>query len=186
MASPYVNFLSYNSTGMNEIKAKWIKDLVNVTNASFIGVQEHFKTVNLENSFDNLFPEHNHHIEPGVREAGQDNGRAKGGLLQLIQKSLDIKVTKIRCEHFRIQAQLLSFPNITLLWINAYFPTDNQTITDDSSDLVETCSAIEKLMDETNFTDVIIQGDFNWDNSRESRHSIYMREFTQRIGLQSV
>ena len=171
---------------MNDIKAKWIKDISKTTNSSFIGVQEHFKTVNLENSFDNWFSEYKQSITPGHRAIGQDSGRAKGGLLQLIQKNLDIKVRVIKCKHFRVQAQLLVFPNITLLWMNVYFPTDNRALNIDTTELVEVTNAIENVMDNTEFTDVIIQGDINWDNSRQSGHSMYMREFTQRIGLMSV
>ena len=121
---------------MNDIKAKWIRDLYLTTDASFIGVQEHFKTVNLEKSFDNWFPEHKHSVEPGHRESEQDNSRAKGGLLQLIKKAFDIKVKVMKCEHFRIQAQLIYFQNITLSWINVYLPTDSQTLTGDTTELV--------------------------------------------------
>ena len=60
MTSPNMNFISYNSTGMNDMKAKWISDLLVTTGASFLGVQEHFKTINLEKSFDNWFPEYKH------------------------------------------------------------------------------------------------------------------------------
>ena len=51
MVNPYANFLSYNSTGINDVKAKWIRDLYMTTDASFVGVQEHFKTVNIDKSF---------------------------------------------------------------------------------------------------------------------------------------
>ena len=128
MASLLVHFPSYNSTGMNDIKAKWIKDISEITNASFIGVQEHFKTVNLENSFDNWFPEHKQHIKSGHREIGQSSGRAKGGLLQLIKKTLDIKVRAIKCENFRIQAQLLFFSNITYYGLIHIFLQTTKTI----------------------------------------------------------
>jgi hypothetical protein len=43
MAKNYVNFLSYNSTGLNEAKIKWIQDLIKTTDSSFIGTQEHLR-----------------------------------------------------------------------------------------------------------------------------------------------
>ena len=123
---------------------------------------------------------------PGHRDSGQDRGRPKGGLAQLINRTLDIKVTTINCDNFRLQAQLIVFPNITLLWINVYFPTDSQNLNADTTELVTTLKAIETIMDTCNFSDVLIQGDFNWDNKRDSGHSMVMRDFTDRIGLKSV
>ena len=61
------------------------------TGASFVGIQEHFKTVNIDKSFSQWFPEHTCHVKPGHRESGQEGGRAKGGLAQLIKKSHDIQ-----------------------------------------------------------------------------------------------
>ena len=43
MATPTVNFISYNSTGLNAAKITWINDLMTTVNAHFCGVQEHFK-----------------------------------------------------------------------------------------------------------------------------------------------
>ena len=104
MVNPFVNFLSYNSTGINDMKAKWIRDLYQTTDASFIGIQEHFKTVNIDKSFPQWFPEHRCYVKPGHRETGQDNGRAKGGLAQLAKKTHDIKIKNVRCDNYRLQA----------------------------------------------------------------------------------
>ena len=60
------------------------------------------------------------------------------------------------------------------------------TIDIDPTELMETTNAIENVMDKTEFSDVIIQGDLNWDDRRQSGHSVHMREFIQRIGLKSV
>ena len=54
MATPTVNFISYNSTGINSIKTSWIRDLCKVTNANFLGIQEHFKS---SKSVDKFFKE---------------------------------------------------------------------------------------------------------------------------------
>ena len=44
MSIPSVNFISYNSTGINSVKTKWIRELCNfVTDSSYICIQEHFK-----------------------------------------------------------------------------------------------------------------------------------------------
>ena len=168
------------------MKAKWIQDLYKTTDASFIGIQELFKTVNLNKSFLNWFPEHNCYVEPGNRETRQDNGRAKGGLAQLIKKSHDIQVQNVRSDSYRIQAQLLKLPRTNLRWFNVYFPTDTQIQYIEPGELVEVTQALENIMDKTEFDDVLIQGDLNWDNRRDSGHSIIMRDFLERIGLKSV
>ena len=36
-------FLSYNSTGLNSVKTKWIRDIVKLTKSDYISIQEHFK-----------------------------------------------------------------------------------------------------------------------------------------------
>lgn len=159
------------------MKAKWIQDLYKTTDASFIGIQELFKTVNLNKSFLNWFPEHNCYVEPGNRETRQDNGRAKGGLAQLIKKSHDIQVQNVRSDSYRIQAQLLKLPRTNLRWFNVYFPTDTQIQYIEPGELVEVTQALENIMDKTEFDDVLIQGDLNWDNRRDSGHSIIMRNF---------
>ena len=63
-------FVSYNSTGMNSVKTKWIRDLINVTNADFISVQEHFKmTKSLEKYFCDEFPNNSSFVVRLVNQA---------------------------------------------------------------------------------------------------------------------
>ena len=40
-------FLSYNSTGLNTVKTKWIRDIIQVTKSDFTAVQECFKRLKL-------------------------------------------------------------------------------------------------------------------------------------------
>ena len=65
---------------------------------------------------------------PAYRESGQDCGRAKGGLAQLVSKNVSVRKQRISTKSWRLQAQLLHFGGYRLLWINAYFPTDPQTV----------------------------------------------------------
>ena len=43
MTTPAVKFLSFNSTGLDTIKAKWLRDLLKVACVDFCSLQEHFK-----------------------------------------------------------------------------------------------------------------------------------------------
>ena len=82
MVIPTVNFLSYNSTGLDSIKADFIRNLYNVTKCDFISIQEHFKkTKSIDKFFTNSFPDQISYIIPGFREKDQDSGRPKGGKL---------------------------------------------------------------------------------------------------------
>ena len=169
MAQQFVSFLSYNSIGINEAKFKWINDLIATTNSSFIGIQEHFrKSKTTEDLFVKNFPTNKCHIQLGHRASGQETGRPKGGLAHLSCKKLNIKTRSINIDNFRIQAQVLEFPASKLLWLNTYFPTDPQLLNFDDTELLETLRDIEKIMDDTEYDDVILAGDINWDNRRNS------------------
>ena len=129
MATSTVNFISYNSTGLDTVKTKWVRDLSDTTNTPFIGIQEHFKSnKNTEKYFQDQFPSFNSHVTPGFREPGINAGRPKGGLAQLIDKRFKMIKNKISVNNSRVQAQILQLPTTHLLWINAYFPTDSGAI----------------------------------------------------------
>ena len=50
-------FISYNSTGFSTIKTKWLRELIDLTKADFISVQEHFKkTKSIDKYFADEFP----------------------------------------------------------------------------------------------------------------------------------
>ena len=160
MTTPTVNFLSYNSTGLDTVKSAWINDLCKVTKTDYFGLQEHFKK-NIGSYFKEQFCNFNSYVLPAVRNQDQDSGRAKGGLAQLSSKKFQAKIVRISTKLFRVQAQVIHFPSTHLLWINCYFPTDPQTIQFDNVDLSEVLSEIESVMDTTEFDDVILAGDFN-------------------------
>ena len=82
MARPIVKFMSYNSTGLNNVKCKWISDLMQTCDISFCGIQEHFKkTRSLMSFFKTAFPEFNTSVQPGHREERRDTGRAQGAVV---------------------------------------------------------------------------------------------------------
>ena len=167
MATSTVTFLSYNSTGMNTLKTKWICDLINVTDASYIQIQEHLKRNKaIEKYFIDQFPDHNSFINPGHRDKYQDQGRPMGGLAQLSRSNLDVKTNRVKCDNFRVQAQVLTFAKVKLLWINAYMPTDPQLINYDETELLTILHEIEKIIENTEFDEIVFGADFNWDRSR--------------------
>ena len=108
MARSTVNFMSYNSTGLNTIKSDWIRDLIKTCDIQLFQLQEHFKkTKTLEKFFKDEFPLCDSYVIPAYREPGKDSERAKGGLAQLSSSNLDIKRDIINTSSWRLQAQIM-------------------------------------------------------------------------------
>ena len=185
MTPPTVNFLSYNSTGLDTIKSAWIRDISKVTSTDFCSVQEHFKKT-VGSYFKEQFSNFSNYVVPAVRNQDQDSGRAKGGLAQLSSKKLKLKIVRIPTKSFRIQAQVIIFPNTKLLWMNTYMPNDPLTIQFDDEELNEILREVENVLDNSEFDDVIWAGDLNWDKSRTTGFSERIKTFTERLGFVSV
>ena len=185
MADPSVNFLSYNGTGLDSIKARWLRELFKVTNIDFCSIQEHFKK-NKGSFFKDNFDNFDTFFTPAYHEKERDSGRAKGGLAQLSSTKYKVKTVRIPTKNFRLQAQILHFPNTVLLWINSYLPTDPLTMRFNDEELLEVLREVEDIMDRTEFDNVLWGGDLNWDPLRDTGFSETMSRFMDKIGLVSV
>ena len=178
-------FLSYNSTGLNTMKTMWIRDLIALTNADFVSVQEHFKKrKSIEKFFSDEFPNSHSFIVPGHR--GQELGRPKGGLAMLSNKGKNVRKCRVSTNSFRIQAQVLMLPNSRLLWINCYMPVDPHTIMYNDEELLIVLREAENIMDTSDYDDVIWIGDFNWDRARNSGFAHILENFVSRSCLKDV
>ena len=107
-----------------------------MTNIDFCSIQEHFKK-NKGSFFKDNFNNFDTSFTPAYREKERDSGRAKGGLAQLSSTKYKVKTVKIPTKNFRLQAQILHFPNTVLLWINSYLPTDPLTVRFNDEELAE-------------------------------------------------
>ena len=187
MARSTLNFMSYNSTGLDTVKADWIKDLINTCDIDLLQIQEHFKsTKSVDTFFKKQFSNNDSYVIPAHREAFQDSGRAKGGLAELSAKHLNIKKERIKTKSWRLQAQILHIENYRLMWINCYFPTDPQTIQYNEAELFLVLTEIENILDSSSFDDCILGGDFNFDKRRVSGFVTAVSEFLDRVGVSSV
>ena len=125
-------------------------------------MQEHFrKSKTIDRYFKTQFPNYHSYVIPGFREEGQDRGRPKAGIAQLSRASVGVTKELIMCRNERIQAQILNFESSKILRINAYFPTDPDTVVYNSDDLQPVLSEIERVMDCFDYTDVLIAADMN-------------------------
>lgn len=154
---------------------------------NFFQIQEHLKkNKNTDQFFKSEFPDCHKYVIQGFRDINQDQGRPKGGLAQLWDKNLIIKLKPIKTENPRFQAQLIEFPSTTILWINIYCPTDPLSVSYNDNELLSLLSEIESRMDQCDYDDVIIGGDLNWDQQWHSGFSQILKSFTERVGLKSV
>ena len=185
MAHPTVTFMIYNPTGLDKVKAKWTNEFARTLNIDFISIQEHFKK-NIGNFFSDQFPAFSSNVLPAIRAQDQDSGRPKGGLAQLISNKYQMKTSRIVTKSFRIQAQIIHFQHISLLWINSYSPTDPQTINFDDTELLELLHEVESIMDSQEFDHVLWNGDHNWDPRRRSGFSTTVSTFLERLGIHSA
>ena len=68
---------------------------------------------------------------------------------QLSSTKYKVKTVRIPTKNYRLQAQVLHFPESILLWINSYFPTDPLTVRYNDNELLEVLSEVEDIMDKT-------------------------------------
>ena len=80
---PSVTFLSYNSTGMNSVKAQWTNEICRDLDVEYCAIQEHFKNTKLTHKFFcDKFSEYSIYVIPAHRAPGVDTGRCSCGLTQ--------------------------------------------------------------------------------------------------------
>ena len=72
------------------------------------------------------------------------------------------------------------------MWINVYFPTDSQTEDFDDSELMEVFKAVTRVFEKTDCTDIVLNGDLNWDPSRNTGFSVSVKNFLESLNLVSV
>ena len=184
---PTVNFISYNSTGISTDKCDFVNRLCDENDVQFVSIQEHFKNNKVTDKyFSAKFTKFNPYIIPGFRPSGQDRGRPKAGLAQLSLKGLDIQRSRVKSSSYRIQAQVLVFPTSRLLWINIYLPTDPQTVDFDDSELLDVLHELTNIIEVTEYTDILINGDLNWDPKRSTGFSKSVKSFVEKTGLVSL
>ena len=188
MARSTLNFMSYNSTGLDKTKIEWIQDISKTCDIDILQLQEHFEASrSAETLFKTNFDKNlDSYVVPAYREPFQDSGRAKGGLAQLLKKDLNIKKERIQTKSWRLQTQILHFDHYKIIWFNCYMPTDPQTLLYDEAELLPILIEIENILESNSFDDCILAGDLNLDLSRGSGYAASLSDFLNRIGLTSV
>jgi len=90
--SDCVTIMSYNSTGMNSVKANWTIEMCRDLEADYCAIQEHFQnTKSTQKFFCEKFRDFYPYVIPAHRAPGVDSGRCSGGLTQLSSKTISVK-----------------------------------------------------------------------------------------------
>ena len=90
-------------------------------------------------------------------------GKPKNGMFIAIPEIMRENVTDISPNYWRIQAVIIRTNKMKLLIINSYFPQDSKSPINIDSELEEIIAAINNLLMNYQFDDVIWMGDFNAD-----------------------
>ena len=72
------------------------------------------------------------------------------------------------------------------MWINCYLPNDPRTMQFDDGELSAVLDDIENVLDNNQFEDCILGGDFNYDPRSLTGFTSIINDFMLRVGLQSV
>ena len=119
--------ISNNSRGFSNIQQDFIRtlssDKVVGTKIPIICNQENFI---LKGNFYKILqavPGSHVIINPAMKD-NQDRGRSKGGMFIAVPDYLKSQVTDVSPGHWRVQAVVISSPNVMTLLINTYVPCD--------------------------------------------------------------
>ena len=106
--------------------------------------------------------------------------------MQLAAKELSVARARVVTKSPRVQAQILTFPNCKVVWINSYMPCDPQKQHFDDSELVETLSEVESIITASSECEVVWSADMNYDTRRNNHFTRTVAAALQRLGLTSV
>ena len=150
-------------------------------------MQEHFKTVKTTQQwFSQQFREFHTYTTPAYRLPGVESGRGRGGLSQLASRELKTARARVVTRSPRLQAQILSFSNTKVLWVNAYLPCDPQSQQFDDSELLSVLNEVESLIISNKGCEIVWAADMNWDRSRDNHFTRTVAAFLTRLNLTSV
>ena len=179
--------MSYNSTGFNKFKGKFINDLLISNKIKVLAIQEHMHLAQNVHKIQEHFPDFELFAIPAFKANTQINkGRPSCGLGFLFENNLSNCVVKLVCPFSnRVQGLKLNLNSMSYVFINVYFPVDKRN--NDIDELIKVLQDIKYIL---NLCDdnckIIVLGDLNLDFSRDSYFSNYGKQFCIDNDLNSV
>ena len=177
-----ISIISYNSRGFNKCKQDFVKMLpcLNGDAPTIVCNQENFLLKNNDYFVRQTLPNHHIVFKPAVKEGLE--GRPMCGMFIAIPMLFKDKIDEVKVNSFRIQSIILSLPSSKLLIINTYFPTDPKSDFDES-DLLQLLSDIRRVIEDTDFDNVIWTGDINADFRRNTKFVRIVEDFISELNI---
>ena len=182
-----INFISYNSTGWNEFKAGFIKNIMNSKCAHICALQEHFLLKDNVCKIEQYMQDYEVFAVPAFKsDLCISAGRPSGGLAVIYSKNIGHCVSRVTVPNSRrVQGISLSTQGEKILLINAYFPTDNRQ--ENNTELITTLQDIKFLLEEYGVgSKVVVMGDLNCDFARDTSFVQIVQNFITTNNFMSV
>ena len=180
---------SYNSRGSNDLKLKFIQDLIDLSGNKIpiFCIQEHFLLRNNLKKISNYFSNHSVISKPAFKNFEvQNKGRPRGGLSIIIPKYLRKSVKIVSCKSWRIQILEINLTKEKYLLINSYFPNDARGVDDNCDELEDCLAQIGSAIQTQNCDNYFLLGDLNAEFLRNSSHVNFVKQFLDRHNMFSV
>ena len=179
-----ISAVSYNSSGWNPDKGEYLNTILSSHGVHIASLQEHMQLKANLYKIKKHFPDYELFSVPAFKDSSRISaGRPSGGISFLYSQALSRYVTRISCPNsLRVQGLKLCLPDINLLFINAYFPTDTRDR--DDSEVLQTLQDIKFLLDSCDHSyKVILMGDLNTDFNRNSTFVQWTSQFLNENDL---
>ena len=177
---------SYNSRGFGKNKQEFCEYLVSESVAGnkipILCNQENFILKGNSYKISQSIPGFHFIINPAVKET-QDKGRAKNGMFIAFPESIKNRVQDVSPGNWRIQAAIIKCSTSNILIINSYFPVDKMTVKVDGTELSEIIQFIKQIIENNEFSNLLLLGDINCDFIRRTGHTKDVSSFVEECSL---
>ena len=181
-----MKIVSFNSTGLNDMKVKYINQLLDQHKVDIIFLQETWLVPKNLQKLGEIHQDYLYHGVSGINDKELLRGRPYGGTAILWHKSHSESIKKINLQSKRLCAVTFENENHKMLLINCYMPCDNFSKTHVQEDFLQICDDIELIMGKHMSHHTIIGGDMNVDFSRGNAHDKYLNDLMLRCEMQCV
>ena len=177
-----LRLLSFNPTGFNPTKAKFIKFLTDSLLINIFFLQEHLQLQANVFKIQNEYKDFNSFILPAYKNNSViSSGRQSGGLGIFWKNSLNNCIKPIVVPNSnRVQAINV---NNKIIMFNCYFPCDSQNNDFDVWELLKCIEEINSVIDAYPSHLILMGGDFNCDFSRDTPFVKIVRDFIMNLNL---
>jgi len=188
LAMANIRITSYNSTGLNEQRVDFIKDLLNNEKIDILFLQE---TWLYNSTLSRLNSIHDNYLSCGVSgmpDSDEINkGRPYGGVGILWHKSLAGSVKPLKTSSNRVCAVTLKTTSgAHILLVNSYMPGDTYSVHRVDPEFQDILEQIQLLWLESEANHIIFGGDMNVDMRRGNAHSNTLIDYVDDGGLTMV